>query len=375
MLQRQRWKGLRGRAATGTRDGGWSLRLATLFFLSVGGLGACGGSEGGGTTGPPPPAPPPAEPAVVCAESTADSFKGRWQVQTSPVEGGIGRIQFLDSTTGRALRGTRRGTLTLLTTSDGGSTWCADEITADRSRDMGHFLEFLDPDTGFTGGQHCTLLMTEDGGASWTDRRFCDSSHWFLRMTVIDSRRIWIGGDVGVLFRSENGGLSWEEVTVPGLSQSPASPVTGFAFFSREVGVFVESLAGDVFRTTDGGETWERHPSPANQLLFNAARVNETTAVAVGRRGTIVRTTDRGENWQTVDSGSDMDLWNVDFGTDGFGVAVGDGATILVSSDEGATWAAEESPVLADLGGASVLDADHAWVSGDQATILVRRAQ
>lgn len=65
-------------------------------------------------------------------------------------------------------------------------------------------------------------------------------------MAAFDSEWIWLGGDVGVLYGSQDGGVSWEEVTVPNLS--PNVPVHGFAFLGREVILFTESLRGRVRR-------------------------------------------------------------------------------------------------------------------------------
>lgn len=376
MVQLQRWKRPGRHASTGSRDGRFSLSLAALAFLSLGALGACGGSGDAGTTGPPPaPPPPPPEPSVTCTESSAESSEGLWQEQPSGVEEGPVGVQFLDAMTGRAVRGTAGGRhpLTLLTTSDGGSTWCRSTISADRTRDLGRVF-FIDPDVGFMLGQSCTVMRTEDGGETWSDRRFCDSSHWFLSIAAFDSEWIWLGGDVGGLSRSRDGGVSWEKVTdLP----PPNVPVQGFAFFSREVVVFTESLNSGLYRTTDGGETWQRQESPAGprQWPFDIALANATTAVAVGMNGTIIRTVDWGETWHTVESPVSATLWGVDFGADGFGVAVGEGGTILVSTDAGASWTAEESPVRAELVRASVLDIEHAWVSGAEGVILVRRAQ
>lgn len=354
---------------TGARDPQLGLPLAALAVLSLGGLVACGGSEDGGPTGPPPPPPPPPEPSVTCAESPPETSDGPWQEQASGVEGAISRVQFLDATAGRAVQRNRQGhPLTLLRTSDGGSTWCAVEITADRSTDMGHYLAFLDRDTGFTGGEACTLMSTDDRGASWTRRSICSSSRWLLSIEPIDSDRIWVGGGGGLLFRSRNGGDSWARVTVAGLDQ----PVSGIAFASQDVGLLVGSGAGDVFRTADGGESWERHASPGGELLNDVALANATTAVAVGEAGTIVRTADGGETWSALDSGVSHQLSDVDFGSDGFGVAVGDRGTILVSTDAGASWTPEESPAQTVLAGVSVLDADHAWIVGNGGTILVR---
>lgn len=373
--------------STDSRHRSLILRLAILGFPSWCVLGACGGSGEAGTTGPPPPGPPPPQPSFVCAESSAGASEGVWQLQRSGVEGLMGGIQFLDASTGRALRNSRdpggSGLPSsdfpplLLTTSDGGSTWCRIRIPEDPKRDP-RSLSFIDPDIGFVGmGQGCTVMRTEDGGLTWTTRRLCEVAPFtpFLSITPIDSDRLWASGEQ-VLFRSDDRGISWEEVAVPEME----AEASGFAFFTPEVGVFTDNAAGDIFRTTDGGLTWDRQPNPGDRpFLFDIARVNGTTAVAVGglaaREVEIVRTTDAGETWEIIRPGVNATLWAVDFGSDGFGVAVGDRGTILVSTDGGVSWGLEESPVDAQLLSVSVLDAEHAWVSGKEGVILVRRPE
>lgn len=349
--------------------------LATLALLGLGGLAACGGSDDGGTTGPtpPPPPPPPPEPEVTCAETSEEDSEGPWRAQASPVDGALSRVQFLDASVGRAVQRNRDGrTLTLLRTSDGGSTWCSQEISSSQTTDMGHFLAFRDAEVGFTGGQACTLLQTRDGGASWSGGGICASERWLLSIEIIDADRMWVGGGGGLLFRSGDGGQSWNRISVDGLD----GPVFGIEFVSPEVGILVQNVPGDIYRTVDGGETWEGRPHEGGSLV-DVAFASPTTVVATEweEEGRILRSTDAGETWEEVERAG-VRLGDIDFGTDGFGVALGEQGTILVSTDAGASWVREDLDGFSGiLAGVSVLDAEHAWVVGDAGTILVRAAQ
>ncbi|NIQ57153.1 MAG: hypothetical protein GWN71_28385, partial [Gammaproteobacteria bacterium] len=68
-------------------------------------------------------------------------------------------------------------------------------------------------------------------------------------------------------------------------------PVNGIAFASPDVGLLVE--AEQIFRTEDGGATWEHQASPQSPLN-DVAFADATTAVAVGQSGAIIRSEDGG---------------------------------------------------------------------------------
>ena len=66
--------------------------------------------------------------------------------------------------------------------------------------------------------------------------------------------------DLGVLLRSTNGGTSWKRVD---MGLQPGHTMFKLAFDERQPShMYCATNGGEVFGSTDGGETWETHPLP-----------------------------------------------------------------------------------------------------------------
>ena len=93
-----------------------------------------------------------------------------------------------------------------------------------------------------------------------------------------------------------------------------------------------------VFRTTDGGKTWEKKESGTNKSLRSVSFFGPKTGWAVGGTGTIIHTDDGGKTWIAQQSGTKNDLMCVQFVSRKRGFAGGVFATFLVTDDGGRTW-------------------------------------
>ena len=78
--------------------------------------------------------------------------------------------------------------------------------------------------------------------------------------------------DVGVLFRSTDGGVSWARVD---MGVKPRSTMFALAFAEQQPrSMYCATTGGEVFASEDGGQSWaERHlPEGATQVYAMACR-------------------------------------------------------------------------------------------------------
>lgn len=142
-------------------------------------------------------------------------------------------------------------------------------------------------------GETGSVLVTADGGASWTRRPF------FLPQRGVDvafptQSDGWLITDAGIVLSSRDGGATWTVRQKARLQMTAvAATDAGHAWvLGNTVGAAGEPGVSAVLRSDDGGETWERRP-------FGAALLADI-AFADDRHGWLVAL-DR--VWSTKDGG------------------------------------------------------------------------
>lgn len=143
----------------------------------------------------------------------------------------------------------------------------------------------------------------------------------------------------------------------------------GVKFIDQNQGWTVGAF-GTVYRTSDGGKSWQPQVSHTTELLFDVDFIDPKTGWVVGRSGTILHTTDGGETWVKQNAGTDKHLFAVDFVDGQFGVAAGDWGVIVSTSDGGQTWnshALENDVILNDV---AMIDRSRGFIVGEVGTVL-----
>jgi photosystem II stability/assembly factor-like uncharacterized protein len=152
-------------------------------------------------------------------------------------------------------------------------------------------------------------------------------------VTVVKSRKSWLIS-LAVLWCAPS-------AAAPAVKPVPLSQIRQNLFSTCFVGNdegWVVGELGRVFRTTDGGHTFERSDTHTRIALLAVACLPDGTVVIVGQDGTEMRSRDSGNTWETISTGTQRNLLSVSFATQEVGVAVGDYGTILRTEDGGTTW-------------------------------------
>ena len=161
-------------------------------------------------------------------------------------------------------------------TNDGGKNWRKlDGHTTESIYD----ISFADDKHGWAVGRRGFVIRTEDGGDTWTQQTIPrqPAQHLFA-VRAVDANTAWAVGDWGGRYYTADGGKTWEDrsfVLTPDspswkyLSEDELAKVAKGEklyddIFLNDV-YFVDPqhgwMAGEygyIFRTDDGGQTWER---------------------------------------------------------------------------------------------------------------------
>jgi photosystem II stability/assembly factor-like uncharacterized protein len=381
-----------------------------------------------------------------------------WTSQNSNVAVDLQDVCFVNGEQGYAVGNAG----TLLGTTNGGKTW-RPQSTVHPTQTL-HAVAFSSPSNGYAVGTGGLILRTADGGNTWDDRIHPDQETLFdvdtaggfkvwavgaaacllvsaddgntwsrqelpgaelpfpdeisfnqiQAVDFVDSTRGWIVGASGLMFRTRDGGSSWERLRMGSASDSQPSYID-VKFVSATLG-WVTTTDGRFFRTSDGGLNWQEEFLPSGGLLlqtiaatsantvwvggtggvvfasqdassgpggtydFNLtgafAHLNDvhfpsrTTGYAVGEFGTVLRSTDGGRNWSQLQSAPFGTFTGVFFIDDQTGWIAGSGG-IFATTDGGESWARQSTPSgIGALNAVYMIDANVGWAVGTNGTIL-----
>lgn len=258
---------------------------------------------------------------IICA---ADA-RAQWIGQTS---GTSVRLRGVSAVNGRiAWASGANGTYAR--TTDGGRTWQTGQVPGAAELDF-RDVDAFDADTAYLlaigEGERSRIYKTTDSGRNWTlqfqNRRngafydcmaFWDAVHGIAMSDPVDGRFLVI--------KTVDGGRTWQEIDVAGMPRALEGE-GGFAASGTCVAVGGKSDAwfgtggpagGRVFRSKDGGRTWQAAPAPLasgkSAGVFSLAFQGSAGAVVGGDytkeqepQGSAAVTNDGGRTWRALDA-------------------------------------------------------------------------
>jgi photosystem II stability/assembly factor-like uncharacterized protein len=233
-------------------------------------------------------------------------------------------------------------------TADGGTNW-TDQTVGGALLFTTHFV---DSDTGVIAGYlascGCGLLMkTTDAGGTWATGTSL-SSFGFYSLSFPTRDTGFVCGYGGAILKTTDRGSGWQL-----LNTGTTDVFRRIHFPSASVGYGIAGVGnnfsqpGQVFKTTDGGTSWNRIQNFTGTRSFSDIYfTSDKVGFAVGHDGkeAIYRTTDGGTTWTNVFRGGDSEVvQSIAFADANTGNAGSTKGRILHTSDGGSTWTVEQT--------------------------------
>jgi len=134
---------------------------------------------------------------------------------------------------------------------------------------------------------------------------------------------------------TEDAGETWTQVHA---APDEEKPLFAVWFENAERGIAVGAYSA-LYRTGDGGRTWQPVPAPEGDRHFNAlAGGADGKVLLVGESGLILRSDDAGRTWRTLDSPYKGSWFGVLRLGDGGWLAFGLRGNVFRSNDDGESW-------------------------------------
>ncbi len=247
----------------------------------------------------------------------------------------------------------------VIKTTDGGTTWSQLWTGTDQGIEG---ISFPDLNTGYVCGWSSYFAKTTNGGVSWTaqtpgtdiyiytDVDFKDALHGVVTAQTNDGSAVyatsdggatWTAGtgltaipyalchvtgdtyflvtNTGLIQKSINGGLTWTTVYNGG------GLLTGIDFFNESIGM-AAGEDGKIFKTYDGGSTWQSQTIASGfPLWHDFAWYDQSTVYVCGTPEMIYKSVNGGSSWvdDYVQSTYEPALYEVMFTNDGTGYLCG----------------------------------------------------
>jgi hypothetical protein len=177
-------------------------------------------------------------------------------------------------------------------------------------------------------------MYSTDGGDTWGLGTFNQPTGQDLNdISMVDSVLGYACGDEGSIYKTTDGGATWDSVSTPS------------ALELEEV-FFLDALLGytfgdddEAYKTTDGGATWA-----SLTIGFGTADIlagyftDANTGWVVGTGGNIYKTTDGGTTWNPQISGVTSFLRSIHMVNNNVGYLCGSSSVIRKTMDGGASW-------------------------------------
>lgn len=194
-------------------------------------------------------------------------------------------------------------------------------------------VHFLTPDRGFIAGDDDLFMHTLDGGQTWAqvpamprDPGFYEDSWWDFEF--FDDRTGWLFGN-GV-FRTTDGGDTWDRLPVI------VGTVDDYRAIDDQIGYAITNV--EIFRTTDGGDSfdiiWEDHTVIAADFVTADKGIISWFDIGFPPEEALFETTDAGRTWTRI---ADRHFDNIMYLDPDTLVATID-AQFFRSTDAGRTW-------------------------------------
>lgn len=243
-------------------------------------------------------------------------------------------------------------------------------------------VHFTDVKNGWAVGDQGTVMRTTDGGGTWL-RQTLPTRAPLTAIQMHDARRGVIGGrtsipygvgSTGVVFKTENGGEHWSEV-----SMSPLPGVRCLAFDGPGRGWIISESAeqhpGGIAFTVDGCSSWNVLRCRRTNGWNAAAHLGFEHLLLCGHAGDMMAIHQgvpiaAKANWLPTSAGRDFSgnkdrLW-----------AVGDQGQVLFSTDQGRNWGRADLSVTDDMRAywdfraVSSID-EHVWIVGRPGSMVL----
>jgi photosystem II stability/assembly factor-like uncharacterized protein len=147
------------------------------------------------------------------------------------------------------------------------------------------------------------MFRSGDGGETWTSVRTFNNFIMKINASVADSRKLYVSTKGAGVWRSDDGGLNWIDLSKNYEKMGGAKDFYDVAFGVSDPNLIILATKFGLIRSFDSGEHWEKvnilTPPGSTTIYSLAVDPKEPNNIYYGTSTTFYRTSNGGINWVT----------------------------------------------------------------------------
>ncbi len=196
---------------------------------------------------------------------------------------------------------------------------------------------FKDELNGIAVGEMGTIIITTDGGITWSDHSI-STNKTFLRISGSKNFIVIVGKD-GIIIESTNFGETWEIV-----NSGSSTNIWGVSMINDST-CYVCTNDGIFLRTADAGKTWLSNSIDYKLTYWDLNFIDSTLGFVSCSNGMILKTQNGGLDWEANWTGDFYSLYSIEILSNGNIITAGLSGQIYYSTDHGNSFAPAEVPI------------------------------
>lgn len=229
---------------------------------------------------------------------------------------------------------------TVLLSDDDGRTWR--QAAQVPTRETLLAASFIDAQRGWAVGHGGLVLATRDGGETWARSYSAGPEVVLFSVRFADAERGLAVGAFGFAMETRDGGRNWRRLAIAQGEQADRHLYSLFA--GADGSLWIAAEAGVVFRSHDGGRSFEALALPYHGSLWGGTVLRDGSVLVWGMRGHVLHSADQGRSWRELASGTDQALTAGVQTAGGEIVLAGLGGVVVRSRDGGRTFSVQTRP-------------------------------
>ena len=232
-------------------------------------------------------------------------------------------------------------------TDDGGLNWSRqNSADYDTSSSFANVVYFWDENIGFAQGDPINgefeLYVTQNGGDNWTQvpgnniPNPLGGEYGYTRQIEVVGNNVWFTTNKGRIYRSSDKGNNWGVFQSPIVDFGSAEVNGNISFGDSQNGILIDNST-NVFRTENGGETWSEITTSGPVYTSGLCYIEGTDTVFSTGNGSSF-SLDGGYSWTPIDNAVHLfvDFYNEELGWSGAWTQV------VGASSSGGVWKWED---------------------------------